>query len=252
MTETILITGATAGMGEAMARRFVRDGHRVIATGRRAGRLEALRAELGVTLLPFTLDITDKAAVAALPDALPPPWREVSVLVNNAGLALGTSPSYQSSLDDWDTMVATNITGLIHMTRMFLPGMVERDHGTILNIGSTAGSYAYPGGHVYGASKAFIRQFSLALRSDLVGRNVRVTDIEPGMVGGSEFSLVRFRGDEAKASSLYEAVTPLNPNDIAETAAWIIGLPPHMNINHIELMPTCQAPALPTIKRRSA
>jgi 3-hydroxy acid dehydrogenase/malonic semialdehyde reductase len=252
MTETILITGATAGMGEAMTRRLVRDGHRVIAAGRRIDRLEMLRRELGDALLPWALDITDMAAVAALPDALPPEWREVSVLVNNAGLALGTAPAHEASLDDWDTMIATNITGLVHMTRAFLPGMVTADRGTIINIGSTAGSYAYPGGHVYGASKAFVRQFSLALRSDLVGRNVRVTDIEPGMVGGSEFSLVRYRGDKAKAASLYEGLTPLSPEDIAETCAWIIGLPPHMNINHIELMPTCQAPALPAIKRRSA
>jgi 3-hydroxy acid dehydrogenase/malonic semialdehyde reductase len=252
MTETILITGATAGFGAAFARRFVHDGHRVIATGRRADRLDALHRELGEALLPWALDVTDKAAVAALPEALPVDWREVSVLVNNAGLALGTAPSYESSLDDWDSMVATNITGLIHMTRMFLPGMVAHDRGTIINIGSTAGRYAYPGGHVYGASKAFVRQFSLALRSDLIGRNVRVTDIEPGMVGGSEFSLVRFKGDRDKAAKPYEGVTPLSPEDIAETCAWIIGLPPHMNVNHIELMPTCQAPALPAVKRRSA
>ncbi len=252
MTETILITGATAGMGEAMARRFIADGHRVIATGRRADRLDSLRAELGDALLPWMLDITDKAAVGALPEALPAAWRQVSALVNNAGLALGTAPSFEANLDDWDTMVTTNITGLIHMTRMFLPAMVERDRGTILNIGSTAGSYAYPGGHVYGASKAFVRQFSLALRSDLVGRNVRVTDIEPGLVGGSEFSLVRFKGDSEKASKPYEGAVTLRPEDIAEVAAWIIGLPPHMNINHIELMPTSQAPAIPTVKRQLA
>jgi 3-hydroxy acid dehydrogenase/malonic semialdehyde reductase len=252
MTETILITGATSGMGEAMAKRFAHDGHRVIATGRRADRLEALRHELGEAMLPWPLDVTDRDAVTRLPESLPEAWRAVSVLVNNAGLALGTAPAFESSLDDWDTMVATNITGLIHMTRRFLPGMVARDHGTIINIGSTAGSYAYPGGHVYGASKAFTRQFSLALRADLAGRTVRVTDIEPGLVGGSEFSLVRFKGDSEQAAKPYEGAVTLHPEDIAEVAAWIIGLPPHVNINHIELMPTSQAPAIPTVKRRPA
>lgn len=252
MTKTILVTGATAGMGEAFARRFVRDGHRVIATGRRQDRLDALHRELGDALLSWALDVTDKAAVAALPAALPKDWREVSVLVNNAGLALGTAPAFESSLDDWDTMVATNITGLIHMTRAFLPAMVARNDGAIINIGSTAGTYAYPGGHVYGASKAFVRQFSLALRSDLAGRNVRVTDIEPGLMGGSEFSLVRFKGDSERAAKPYEDVTPLSPDDIAETVSWIIGLPPHVNVNHIEVMPTCQAPAIPTVKRHPA
>lgn len=249
MTETILITGATAGLGAAIARRFARDGHRVIATGRRQERLDELRAGLGGAVLPWALDVTDAEAVAALPQALPADWREVSVLVNNAGLALGTAPSFQADLKDWDTMVATNITGLIHMTHAFLPGMVARNRGTIINIGSTAGSYAYAGGHVYGASKAFVRQFSLALRSDLAGRNVRVTDIEPGLIGGSEFSLVRFKGDPEKASKPYEGVTPLSPEDIAETCSWIVGLPPHVNVNRIELMPTCQAPAGPAVKR---
>ncbi|HET9148091.1 MAG TPA: SDR family NAD(P)-dependent oxidoreductase [Acetobacteraceae bacterium] len=249
MSETILITGATAGLGAAFARRFARDGHRVIATGRRQDRLDELRAELGEAVLPWALDVTDKEAVAALPRALPADWREVSVLVNNAGLALGTAPSFEADLKDWDTMVATNITGLIHMTHAFLPGMVARNRGTIINIGSTAGSYAYAGGHVYGASKAFVRQFSLALRSDLAGRNVRVTDVEPGLIGGSEFSLVRFKGDPEKASKPYEGVTPLSPEDIAETCSWIVGLPPHVNVNRIELMPTCQAPAGPTVKR---
>lgn len=247
--KTILITGATAGFGAAFARRFIRDGHRVIATGRRVERLQDLAAELGDNLLPVALDVTDKAAVAAFPADLPAAWRQVDVLVNNAGLALGLSPAWEADLSDWDTMIATNVTGLVHVTRAILPGMVERDDGIILNLGSVAGEYPYPGGHVYGGSKAFVRQFSLNLRADLVGKNIRVTDIEPGMVGGSEFSAVRFHGDEAKAVSVYTGMTPLSPEDIAETAAWLISLPRHMNINRIEMMPTAQASGPFAVKR---
>ncbi len=247
--KTILVTGATAGFGAAFARRFIRDGHRVIATGRRAERLQGLAAELGENLLPLALDVTDKQAVAAFPAALPDGWKQIDVLVNNAGLALGLSPAWEADLEDWDTMIATNVTGLVHMTRAILPQMVERNDGIILNIGSVAGMYPYPGGHVYGGTKAFVQQFSLNLRADLVGRNIRVTDIEPGMVGGSEFSLVRFAGDQSRADSVYQGITPLNPDDIAETAAWLISLPQHMNINRIEMMPTCQANAAFAVKR---
>ena len=247
--KTILVTGATAGFGAAFARRFIRDGHRVIATGRRAERLQGLAAELGENLLPLALDVTDKQAVAAFPAALPDGWKQIDVLVNNAGLALGLSPAWEADLEDWDTMIATNVTGLVHMTRAILPQMVERNDGIILNIGSVAGMYPYPGGHVYGGTKAFVQQFSLNLRADLVGRNIRVTDIEPGMVGGSEFSLVRFAGDQSRADSVYQGITPLNPEDIAETAAWLISLPQHMNINRIEMMPTCQANAAFAVKR---
>jgi 3-hydroxy acid dehydrogenase/malonic semialdehyde reductase len=247
--KTILVTGATAGFGAAFARRFVKDGHRVIATGRRTERLAALAAELGDNLLPLALDVTDSAAVAAFPASLPEAWRQIDVLVNNAGLALGLSPAWEADLSDWDTMIATNITGLIHMTRAILPQMVERDDGIIINLGSVAGEYPYPGGHVYGGTKAFVQQFSLNLRADLVGKNVRVTDIEPGMVGGSEFSKVRFGGDETRAASVYAGITPLSPDDIAETAAWLISLPRHMNINRIEMMPTCQANAAFAVKR---
>ena len=247
--KTILVTGATAGFGAAFARRFIRDGHRVIATGRRVERLQDLAAELGENLLPLTLDVTDKQAIAAFPAALPEAWKQIDVLVNNAGLALGLAPAWEADLEDWDTMIATNITGLVHMTRAILPQMVERNDGIILNIGSVAGVYPYPGGHVYGGTKAFVQQFSLNLRADLVGRNIRVTDIEPGMVGGSEFSLVRFAGDQSRADSVYQGITPLNPDDIAETAAWLISLPKHMNINRIEMMPTCQANAAFAVKR---
>lgn len=248
MPLTVFITGASAGFGAAIARRMVRDGHRVIATARRADRLAALAAELGPNLLPFKLDVTDKAGVAALPAALPEGWREVDVLVNNAGLALGLSPAWDARPEDWDTMVATNVTGVLHATRALLPGMVARNRGHIVNLGSTAGIYPYPGGHVYGASKAFVTQFSLNLKADLVGTGVRVTDLEPGLVGGSEFSTVRF-GDSTRAASVYQGTTPLSPEDIAEAVAWVLSLPAHVNINRMEMMPTCQAPSALTVKR---
>jgi 3-hydroxy acid dehydrogenase/malonic semialdehyde reductase len=249
MVQTVLVTGATAGFGEAIARRMVKEGYRVIATGRRLDRLEALKAELGDALLPFKLDVSDTSAVAALPGSLPEGWREVDILINNAGLALGLSPAYQAELAEWDTMVATNITGLIHVTRALLPAMVERNRGLIVNLGSVAGDYPYTGGHVYGATKAFVLQFSLNLRSDLVGTNVRVSNIEPGLCGGTEFSQVRFHGDTDKAAKVYEGTQPLTAENIAETVAWIAGLPPHMNVNRIELMPTCQATGAFNIKR---
>jgi 3-hydroxy acid dehydrogenase/malonic semialdehyde reductase len=248
MSFTILITGATAGFGAAMARRFVRDGHRVIATGRRAERLEALRAELGAALLPFALDVTDAAAVAALPGSLPQGWQEVDVLVNNAGLALGLDPAHKARIEDWDQVLATNVAGLLHVTRALLPGMVGRDRGHVVNLGSTAGIYPYPGGHIYGASKAFVAHFTLNLKADLIGTNVRVTCIEPGLVGGTEFSVVRF-GDAEKAAAFYAGASPLTADDVAEAVAWVIGLPRHVNINRIELMPTCQAPGPLAVKR---
>ena len=249
MTLTLLVTGATSGFGAAITRRFVRDGHRVIAAGRRAGRLAALHQELGDSVLPFPLDVTDRAATAALPGSLPPGWRDVDVLVNNAGLALGVSPAQAASLDDWETMVATNVTGLIRLTRALLPAMVGRDRGHIVNVSSTAASYPYPGGNVYGASKAFVTQFSLNLKADLVGTGVRVTDLEPGLVGGSEFSNVRF-GDADKAAAVYAGTTPLSPDDIAEAVAWVVNLPAHVNVNRLEMMPTCQGPGPMVIKRK--
>ena len=250
MALTIFVTGATAGVGAAMTRRFVRDGHRVIAAARRTDRLESLAVELGSVLLPLKLDVTDAAAIAALPGSLPAEWREVDVLINNAGLARGLDPAQKANLADWDQMVAVNVTGMMHMTHALLPGMVERNRGHIINISSTAAIYPYPGGHVYGASKAFVTQFSLNLRADLVGLSVRVTDIEPGLVGGTEFSVNRFGGDTARASAVYAGTTPLSANDIAEAASWVITLPRHMNINRMEIMPTCQAPSPLTIKRQ--
>jgi 3-hydroxy acid dehydrogenase/malonic semialdehyde reductase len=247
--KTILVTGATSGFGAAFARRFVKDGHRVIATGRRVERLKALAEELGPALYTAPLDVTDAKAVADFLPSLPEEWRGIDVLVNNAGLALGLGPAWESSLEDWDRMIATNVSGLVHVTRAVLPQMVERNDGLILNLGSVAGDYVYSGGHVYGGTKAFVLQFSLNLRADLVGRNVRVTNIEPGMVSGSEFSKVRFGGDEAKAAAVYAGTQSLTPEDIAETAAWLVSLPPHVNIDRIELMPTCQAGGGFAVKR---
>ena len=250
MSLTVFVTGATAGFGKAIAERLVGDGHRVIAAGRRAERLEALQAALGDRLLPFVLDVTDTSAVAALPSSLPEGWREVDVLVNNAGLALGLDPAQKADLRQWDQMVATNITGLMHMTRALLPAMVKRNRGHVVNLGSIAGSYPYPGGHVYGGTKAFVKQFSLNLKADLVGTMVRVTDVEPGLCGGTEFSTVRFSGDDAKAAAVYQGTEPLTAADIAETVSWVVNLPRHVNINRVEMMPTCQASGPLAIKRQ--
>ena len=249
---TALVTGATAGFGAAITRRLVADGWRIIAAGRRQDRLDALAAELGDDVLPLKLDVTDAAAVGGLPASLPAHWQAVDALVNNAGLAVGLAPAQQSDVADWDRMVATNVTGLIHMTRALLPGMVQRDRGHVVNLGSIAGTYPYPGGHVYGATKAFVRQFTMNLKSDLVGTNVRVTDIEPGLCGGTEFSQVRFGGDTEKAAAVYQGTTPLTAHDIAEAIAWVMNLPKHVNINRIEMMPTCQAIGPFNIKRTTA
>jgi 3-hydroxy acid dehydrogenase/malonic semialdehyde reductase len=250
MGKIALVTGATAGFGQAIARRLVTEGFRVIAAGRRQDRLDALAAQTEGEILPFRLDVTDAKAVAALPQALPETWRDVDILVNNAGLALGLSPAYEAELSDWDTMVATNITGLIHMTRALLPGMVARDRGHVVNLGSIAGYYPYPGGHVYGASKAFVKQFTLNLKADLIGTHVRVTDIEPGLCGGTEFSAIRFGGDQKRADAVYEGTDPITADDIAEAVAWVVRLPRHVNINRIEMMPTCQASGPLAVKRK--
>jgi 3-hydroxy acid dehydrogenase/malonic semialdehyde reductase len=245
MEHTVLVTGATAGFGEATARRFLAHGHKVIAVGRRAERLEALRASLPTDqqqkLHTMAVDVCDSAKVDALANALPAEFSKVTVLVNNAGLALGLEPAHKAFLEDWDRMIDTNIKGLVHMSRAFLPGMVERKCGHVINLGSVAANYPYPGGNVYGGTKAFVKQFSLNLRADLIGTPVRVTCIEPGMCAGTEFSNVRFKGDDDKAEKVYTGVKALSADDVAETIYWSATLPSHMNINVLEVMPVQQA-----------
>ena len=245
----VLITGASAGFGEEMARKFIRHGHRVIAAARRVERLEKLHQELGDKLLPIGLDVTDKASVDAALSALPQDFQPIDVLINNAGLALGTEPAQQARLDEWETMIATNIRGLVTLTHALLPGMVARASGLIINLGSTAGNTPYPGGNVYGASKAFVEQFTRNLRADLVGTGVRATNLAPGLCGGTEFSNVRFRGDDAAATKVYAGTVPLTAVDIAEAAYWVATLPAHVNINQLEMMPTCQGYGPLTVKR---
>lgn len=240
MTRTALITGATSGFGASAVRRFVAAGWRVIATGRRADRLQALVDELGADKVhAAAFDIRDETALDAALDALPAAFRDIDLLVNNAGLALGTAPAQQASLDDWRTMIETNVLALVTVTRRLLPLLVERK-GAIINIGSIAGSYPYPGGNTYGGTKAFVRQFSLGLRSDLHGTGVRVTDIEPGMAE-TEFTLVRTHGDQAASDKLYAGAQPMTADDIAEQIFYVATLPPHLNINRLEIMPVSQS-----------
>lgn len=245
----VLITGASSGFGEEMARKFVRHGHKVIAAARRSERLAGLARELGAALLPVTMDVTDKKSIEQALAGLSAEWRQIDVLINNAGLALGTEPAHLASLEEWETMISTNVQGLVTVTRAILPAMVERNSGMIINIGSIAGSTAYPGGNVYGATKAFVEQFTKNLRADLVGTGVRSSNIAPGLCGGTEFSNVRLRGNDAAAAKVYEGTEPLTAMDIAETAYWIATLPPHVNINYIEMMPTCQGFGPLNIKR---
>lgn len=247
----ILITGASSGFGAAMARKFAAHGHRVIAAARRTDRLDALESEIGANLLALALDVTSKRSIDSALASLPAEWCEIDVLINNAGLALGTEPAQQASLEDWETMIDTNCRGLVTMTRLLLPAMVARGRGTVINIGSTAGAYPYPGGNVYGATKAFVDQFTINLRADLVGTGVRATNIAPGLCGGTEFSNVRMKGDDAAAAKVYQGTIPLNAGDIADTAYWIATLPAHVNINYIEMMPTCQGFSPFMIKRET-
>jgi serine 3-dehydrogenase len=240
MTATILITGATAGIGAAAARRFAAAGWKIIATGRRQERLDALVAELGADKVhPALLDVRDEAAIEAALAALPEPFRSIDVLLNNAGLALSTAPAQEGDIAAWRTVIDTNVTAVVVLTRLLLPTLIERK-GAILNLSSVAATYPYPGGNVYGATKAFVSQFSLNLRSDLHGTGVRVTAIEPGMIE-TEFTLVRTGGDKAASDALYKGMNPMTPEDLAETLFWIATLPPHININTIELMPTSQS-----------
>lgn len=237
--KTAFITGATSGFGRAATQRFVEAGWQVIGTGRRADRLDALQAELGDTFHPACFDIRDEAAMRAALDALPARFRGIDLLVNNAGLAQGTKPAQDALLSDWRTMIDTNITALVAITHALLPVLIERKGG-IVNIGSVAGSYPYPGGNTYGGSKAFVKQFSLGLRVDLHGTGVRVTDIEPGMAE-TEFTVVRTHGDQAASDKLYTGANPMTADDIAGAILWVATLPPHLNVNRLEIMPTSQS-----------
>lgn len=237
----VFITGATSGFGEAAARRYVAAGGKVIATGRRKDRLEKLQAELGADkCYIIELDVQDRAAMEKAIAEIPAPFDAINIVLANAGLALGLQPAAEAVLDDWQTMISTNISGLVYTVRLLLPGLIARGGGHVVTLGSVAGEYAYPGGSVYGATKAFVKQFALNLRSDLQGKNVRVTNIEPGLTE-TEFSLVRFKGDEGKAAAPYSRTKAMNADDIAESIFWATTLPAHVNINKIELMATTQA-----------
>lgn len=240
--KTILITGASAGFGAACARVLAGQGIRLVLAARRTDPLLKLQEELSglaeAHIIP--LDVRDREAVQGAIDSLPERFREIDVLLNNAGLALGLEPAHQIDLDDWDTMVDTNIKGLMYCTRFVLPGMVARNRGHIVNISSTAGAWPYPGGNVYGSTKAFVTQFSRNLRCDLLGTRVRVTCIQPGMAE-TEFSQVRFKGDAGKAAGVYQGTEPLRAEDIAETVRWVISQPPHVNVNTLEVMSIDQA-----------
>jgi 3-hydroxy acid dehydrogenase / malonic semialdehyde reductase len=237
---TVFVTGASSGFGAAVARRFAADGARVVATARRVDRVEALVSEFRTRILPLALDVRDRPAVAAAVAGLPAEFAAVDVLVNNAGLALGLNPAQDADLDDWDQMIDTNCKGLVYCTRAILPGMVARRRGHVINLGSVAGTYPYPGGNVYGGTKAFVHEFSLNLRSDLHGTGVRVTCVEPGMAD-TEFSLVRFSGDKGKADNVYAGMQPMTADDIAESIHWAATMPQHVNVNTIELMATAQS-----------
>jgi len=245
----VFVTGATTGFGAAIARRFAADGARVIATGRRVERLAGLERDFGDHILPLRLDVRNRAAVTTAVKELPDAFAGVDVLINNAGLALGLEPAQDANLDEWETMIDTNVKGLMYVTHALLPGMVARDAGHIVNLGSTAAEWPYPGGNVYGATKAFVHQFSYNLRSDLLGTKLRVTDIQPGLCGGTEFSNVRFRGDAEKADAVYAGTTPLSADDIADAIFWVTTRPAHVNINVIQMMPVIQSFGPLAVKR---
>ena len=236
----VLITGATSGFGMSCAKLFSKKGYKTILIGRRKDRLTKLSKKLGVKRnLPIQLDVRDKKNVFQTIEDLPNDFRKITILINNAGLAWGLEPAHKVDIKKWETMIDTNCKGLVYMTRAVLPGLIKRNKGHIVNIGSVAGSYPYEGGNVYGGTKAFVKQFSLGLKSDLLGTKVKITNIEPGMAD-TEFSLVRFSGNKKKANDVYKKMTPLNGKDIAETILWSVNRPSHVNINRIEIMPLQQ------------
>jgi 3-hydroxy acid dehydrogenase/malonic semialdehyde reductase len=237
----VVITGASAGIGAATARRFAKEGFRLALTARRIDRLEQLRKELKAEISLHELDVRSSDDVEHVFQRIEQKEGPVEILVNNAGCGFGLEPAYQGKIEEWDQCIDTNIKGLLYCTRTVLQTMVKLNKGHIINLGSVAARYPYPGGNVYGGTKAFVRQFSFNLKADLLGTKVRVSCIEPGLVGGTEFSVVRFRGDEARAAKVYEHTKPLSPEDIAEVIYFSCSVPPHVNINTIEVMPVCQA-----------
>ncbi len=252
MQKIICITGATAGFGKAMAEKFAGEGWKLIVTGRRKERLDELAEKLApAPIAPLCFDVRDKEAVNTALKGLPEEFRDIDVLVNNAGLALGLEPAQNCDINDWECMVDTNIKGLLHMTGALLPGMTARDRGHIVNLGSVAGTYPYPGGNVYGGTKAFVKQFSMNLLADLLGSRIRVTNIEPGLCE-SEFSVVRFKGDKDMADKVYEGTHPISPEDIADIVHWTVTLPAHVNINALEVMPVDQAFGAFAVNRKKA
>ncbi|MEK6220243.1 MAG: SDR family NAD(P)-dependent oxidoreductase [Psychrobacter cryohalolentis] len=236
----VLITGASAGFGKALAERLIANGHRVIGCARRLDKLNALAENLSEAFLPVVMDVSDTASIPQIIADLPADFKQIDVLVNNAGLALGTEPAHKASLDDWMRMTDTNIKGLMALTHAVLPAMVARDSGYIINVGSIAGSWPYFGGNVYGATKAFVKQFSLNLRADLIGTQVRVTNLEPGNVAGTEFSNVRYHGDDDKAAKVYDGFKTMTGDDIGDILLWLIESPAHINVNRLEVMPVAQ------------
>ena len=247
-TKTALITGASVGIGRETAFALADEGYDLILLARRKDKLQCLAEELTVASHIIACDINNHTALKAEISALPGNFKNIDVLVNNAGLALGLEPANETDWNDWRTMIETNCLSLAYITRLILPGMVERNSGHVINIGSTAGSYQYRGGNVYGASKAFVDQFSMNLLTDLLGTKVRATLIAPGMLGDTEFSLVRFHGEQDQADKVYAGHQALKPEDVANSIRWIVCQPEHVNINRIEIMPTCQAPAGLTVK----
>lgn len=247
----VVITGASVGFGREIARIFAKANHKVIAIARRESKLKELQEELGGKNCEIIAqDICDYEALKRALENLPD-FQNIDILINNAGLALGLSSADKAELGDWERMIDVNITSLVRLTHLIVPQMVKKGSGHIINIGSIAGSYPYPGGNVYGASKAFVKQFSLNLRADLFDKGIRISNVEPGLCGGSEFSLVRFKGDENKANAVYENTEPLMPKDIAEIVFWIAQQPKHININRIEIMPTTQAPSALSVAKSS-
>ncbi|MGP4716967.1 SDR family NAD(P)-dependent oxidoreductase [Psychrobacter sp. T6-6] len=236
----VLITGASAGFGKALAERLVANGHRVIGCARRLDKLNALADTLGDAFLPVVMDVSETDSIPQILADLPNGFKQIDVLVNNAGLALGTEPAHKASLDDWMRMNDTNVKGLMALTHAVLPAMVARDSGYIINVGSIAGNWPYFGGNVYGATKAFVKQFSLNLRADLLGTQVRVTNLEPGVVAGTEFSNVRYHGDDDKAAKVYDGFKTMTGEDIGDILLWLIESPAHINVNRLEVMPVAQ------------